>query len=67
MNGSIRQPLGMNAALEWIWTDLTRPENDESWASPAEIDPLPSRIELFDMVCWVYFRRLQPVQPVSLI
>jgi hypothetical protein len=28
----------MNAALEWIWTDLTRPENDESWASLAEID-----------------------------
>ena len=24
---------------EWIWTDLTRPENDESWASLAEIDP----------------------------
>jgi hypothetical protein len=54
----------MNAALEWIWTDLTRPENDESWASLAEIDPLRSRIELFDMVWWVYFR-LQPVQPVS--
>ena len=30
MNGSIRQPLGMNAALEWILTDLTRPENDDS-------------------------------------
>ena len=57
--------LGMNAALEWIWTDLTRPKNDESWASLAEIDPLRSRIELFDMVWWVYFRRLQPVQPVS--
>ena len=52
-------------ALEWIWTALTRPENDESWASFAEIDPLRTRIELFDMVWWVYFRRLQPVQPVS--
>jgi low temperature requirement protein LtrA len=31
-------------ALEWIWTDLTRPENDESSASLAEIDPLRSRI-----------------------
>ena len=40
-------------------------EKDESWASLAEIDPLRSRIELFDMVWWVYFRRLQPVQPVS--
>jgi hypothetical protein len=46
-------------------TDLTRPENDASWASLAEIDPLRARIELFDMVWWVYFRRLQPVQPVS--
>jgi hypothetical protein len=65
VNGSIRQPLGMNAALEWTWTDLTRPENDEAWASLAEIDPLRSRIELFDMVWWIYFHRLQPVQPVS--
>jgi hypothetical protein len=31
--------LWMNAALEYL-TDLTRPENDESWASLAEIDPL---------------------------
>jgi hypothetical protein len=34
---------------EWIWTDLTRPENDESWAALAEMIRYGRRIELFDM------------------
>jgi hypothetical protein len=33
--------------------------------SLAQIALLQPRIELFDMVWWVYFRRLEPVQPMS--
>ncbi len=52
-------------ALEWIWTDLTRSENAKSWPALAHLEPRRSRIELFDMVWWVYFRRLEPVRPGS--
>ncbi len=48
-------------ALEWIATDLTRPENTTSWERLAELEPKRSRIELFDMVWWVHFRRVQSV------
>jgi hypothetical protein len=52
-------------ALEWIWTDLTRSENAEAWSTLARIEPNRSCIELFDMVWWVHFRRLEPVRPAS--
>ena len=52
-------------ALEWISADLTRQENTDAWAALSAIEPTRSRIELFDMVWWEHFRRLEPVQPVS--
>jgi hypothetical protein len=52
-------------ALEWIWADLTRPENTGAWAALSAIEPKRSRIELFDMVWWMHFRRLEPVRPTS--
>jgi len=52
-------------ALEWVAMDLTRSENARTWAALCEIEPARSRIELFDMVWWVHFRRLQPVGPAS--
>jgi hypothetical protein len=52
-------------ALEWVWIDLTRLENTGAWAALSAIEPARSRIELFDMVWWEHFRRLQPVQPTS--
>jgi hypothetical protein len=55
----------IGAALEWIWTDLTRPENTDAWPALAAIEPTRSRIELFDMVWWEHFRRLEPVGPAS--
>lgn len=55
----------IRAALEWIWTDLTRPENTDAWTALSNIEPARSLIELFDMVWWVHFRRLEPVRPVS--
>lgn len=55
----------IRAAVEWIWTDLTRPENTDAWTALSDIEPTRSRIELFDMVWWVHFRLLEPVRPAS--
>jgi hypothetical protein len=62
---SVYAPARIADALEWAWTDLTRPENRDAWASLAQIAPLRSRIELFDMVWWVHFRLNEPVKPSS--
>ena len=48
-------------ALDWITTDITRPENESVWKQLEEGEPERSRIELFDMVWWIYFRRVEPV------
>jgi hypothetical protein len=50
-------------ALDWIHTDLTRPENQGVWEALRRLEPARSRIELFDMVWWTHFRRLEPVPP----
>jgi hypothetical protein len=55
----------IRAALEWIWTDLTRPENNDAWTALSDMEPTRSRIELFDMVWWMHFRLLEPVRPAS--
>jgi hypothetical protein len=55
----------ISTALEWIWTDLTRPENTDTWIALSASEPARSRIELFDMVWWEHFRRVEPVRPAS--
>jgi hypothetical protein len=50
-------------ALDWMFFDLTRTENAEVWPRLEEIEPTRSRIELFDMVWWMYFRLVEPVTP----
>lgn len=47
-------------ALDWIATDITRPENAHVWTQLERVEPERSRIELFDMVWWMHFRRLEP-------
>jgi hypothetical protein len=42
-------------ALDWIAIDVTRSENETVWDRLQEIEPERSRIELFDMVWWMYF------------
>ena len=42
-------------ALDWITVDITRPENEAVWAKLYDIEPKRSRIELFDIVWWMYF------------
>jgi hypothetical protein len=48
-------------ALEWIWEDLTAHANQEAWKQLSALEPDRTRIELFDMVWWMNFRRLEPV------
>jgi hypothetical protein len=50
-------------ALDWIAEDITRSENEPVWPQLQAIEPERSRIELFDMVWWMYFRELEPVTP----
>lgn len=55
----------IRTALEWIWTDLTRTENTDTWSALPRIESARSRIELFDMVWWTHFRSREPVRPSS--
>jgi hypothetical protein len=48
-------------ALDWIATDITRPENAGVWPQLHSLEPDRSRIELFDIVWWMYFREMEPV------
>jgi hypothetical protein len=52
----------VRAALDRLAIDLIRPENRTAWESLARMEPARSRIELFDMVWWMYFRELEPVR-----
>jgi uncharacterized protein DUF6308 len=47
-------------ALDWIHVDVTRHENAQTWERLRAIEPERSRIELFDMVWWMYFRQVEP-------
>jgi hypothetical protein len=52
-------------ALDWIAVDLTRSKNEAVWNRLKEAEPERSRIELFDMVWWMYFREIEPVTPAG--
>ncbi len=60
---TIKATARINEALEWIYYDLTRPENSESWAALAQQEPERTRIEIFDCAWWIHFRRMEPVMP----
>lgn len=62
---SVKSLLRINAALDWIAYDLTRPENTQAWQALKAIEPSRSMIQLFDSVWWMYFRYEQPVQKVK--
>jgi hypothetical protein len=47
-------------ALDWIARDLVRPENEAAWSHLQAIEAGRSRIELFDMIWWTYFRQVEP-------
>lgn len=50
-------------AIDWIAFDITRRANERTWAQLADLEPLRSRIDLFDVVWWMYFRMIAPVRP----
>lgn len=52
----------IRTALDWIHTDLIRSENRDTWAALQRMEPKRSRIQLFDMVWWTYFRHVEPVR-----
>jgi Family of unknown function (DUF6308) len=52
-------------AVDWIAADITRPENEAVWPQLHAIEPERTRIELFDMVWWMYFRQVEPVVPMG--
>jgi hypothetical protein len=57
---TIKAVARIKEALDWITEDLTRPENTVTWPELQAIEPDRSRIELFDMIWWMYFRRVEP-------
>jgi hypothetical protein len=56
----------VRAALDRIVVDLTRAENVTGWEALARLEPRRSRIELFDMVWWMYFRELEPLRRAAI-
>jgi hypothetical protein len=60
---TIKAVARIREALEWIVQDLRRSENAATWPELELIEPERSRIELFDMIWWIYFRKLEPVTP----
>ena len=58
---SITSRTQIRDALDCIWTDLNRTDNAETWAALHAEEPKRSRIQLFDSVWWIYFRKQQPV------
>jgi hypothetical protein len=58
---SVHPPSRIREALDWIWFDLTRPENRGVWPALARAHPARTRIELFNMAWWMHFRSVQPV------
>jgi hypothetical protein len=55
LTDTIKAVARIKEALDWIAVDVTRPENEPVWERLQEIEPARSRIELFDMVWWMYF------------
>ena len=51
--------------LDRIAADITRSEHATVWRQLHAIEPERSRIELFDMVWWMYFRQVEPVAAVQ--
>lgn len=57
---TVKEEPKIKQALDWISDDLVRPENASAWAHLQAAVPERSRIELFDMIWWMYFRRIEP-------
>jgi hypothetical protein len=61
---TIKSVRRIKEALDWIAEDITRVENASIWSQLQTLEPERSRIEIFDMIWWMYFRQVEPVAPV---
>lgn len=59
---SVKSAEWIFSALNWIAFDISRPENALAWEALEAIEPSRTRIQLFDSVWWMYFRKEQPVR-----
>jgi hypothetical protein len=57
---TVKNVPAIKEALDWIAHDLIRPENKSTWPQLQALEPNRSRIELFDMIWWIYFRQVEP-------
>ena len=66
MDTSTRR-FGSARALDWIWFDLTRPENHDVWPALSGSHPARSRIELVDLAWWMHSTcgHADPERPVA--
>lgn len=62
---TIKAVARIKEALDWIAEDLTRSENTSVWLQLHAIEPARSRIDLFDMIWWMYFRQVEPARASS--
>jgi hypothetical protein len=62
---TIKAPARIKEALDWIATGLARAENAATWTALEQLQPTRTRIELFDMIWWGYFREIEPVARVT--
>ena len=60
MTDTIKDVPKIKEALDWIADDLVRPENESTWPYHRAMVPERARIELFDMIWWMYFRHIEP-------
>jgi hypothetical protein len=61
---TIKSVRRIKEALDWIAEDITRVENASIWPLVEALEPERSRIEIFDMIWWMYFRQVEPVASV---
>ena len=52
----------IRSALEWITTDLIRPENAATWTQLRLLEPSRTLIQIFDSTWWMYFRKIESVR-----
>ncbi|MBX9789797.1 MAG: hypothetical protein K2Y37_12840 [Pirellulales bacterium] len=62
LQDSVKDQRRIEDALQWIATDLARPENVAVWAELQMIEPKRSLIQLFDSIWWMYFRKMEPLR-----
>lgn len=61
-NATVKDVRLIRAALDRIFVDLTHPENENAFRLLSGIEPGHSRIQIFDTVWWIHFRRIEPVR-----